>query len=332
MSRLDDLIKILNCKKNVFIQMHNSPDPDAIATAFALKELLNIKGIESTICYRGQIVKYSTLRMIELLDISIFLFEDENNINEDDYIILVDAQKGNSNITKLGGCEVACIDHHPIFVHNNYMYKDIRWDIGACSTILASYYIENNMKISENVATALLYGIKMDTLDLSRGVHDLDLDMFYYLYKLANKTKLAGIQRNTLEYSDLTAYSSAIKNIRIYNNIGFINVGFHCSDVLLACISDFIMSLKEVNFVVVYCEKEKGIKISIRNESEDLDAGIIINRALKGYGDGGGHRTMAGGIIPSENIVKIVGETDGFIENLFLRCISEFKKNENFCG
>lgn len=332
MSRLDDLINVLNLKKSVFIQMHNAPDPDAIATAFALKELLMTRGIESTICCKGQIEKYSTLRMIELLDINIVFVEDENNMMEEEYIILVDAQKGNSNVTKFGGCEVACIDHHPIFVHNNYMYKDIRWDIGACSTILASYYIENNIKISENVATALLYGIKMDTLDLSRGVHDLDLDMFYYLYKLANKNKLTSIQRNTLEYSDLTAYSNAIENIRIYNNIGFINVGFDCSDVLLACISDFILSLKEVKFIVVYCEKEKGVKFSIRNESEDLDAGVIINRALKGYGDGGGHKTMAGGIIPTENIVKIVGEMDGFIEDLFLRCISSFKKRENFCG
>ena len=33
------------------------------------------------------------------------------------------------------------------------------------------------------MATALLYGIKVDTADMKRGVTQLDLDMFYSLCK-----------------------------------------------------------------------------------------------------------------------------------------------------
>ena len=324
MSKLDELIKVLNYKENIFVQMHNSPDPDAIATAFALKELLKVKGIESTICYRGQIEKYSTLRMIELLDINIVYVEKTKDISRDSYIILVDSQKYNSNITDFQGIEVACIDHHPIFVDIDYKFKDIRINIGACSSIIASYYIENNIEISQNVATALLYGIKIDTLDLSRGVSDLDLDMFYFLYKKADINKLNNIQRNTLEYKDLTAYGNAIENIRIYGNIGFVNIGFNCPDVLLACVSDFILSLKEVVFVVVYCEKEDGVKFSIRNENDELDAGIIVNKTLAGYGNGGGHKTMAGGVIPRKNMNKVLGKVDSFLEAKFLENIKEY--------
>lgn len=328
MSRLDELIKVLGYKNNIFIQMHNSPDPDAIATAFALKELIGIKGIEATICYRGQIEKYSTLRMIELLDINIVYVENPEDISEESYIILVDSQKYNSNITDFPGIEVACIDHHPVFVDIDYQFKDIRAGVGACSSIIASYYIENNIELSRNVATALLYGIKVDTLDLSRGVSDLDLDMFYFLYKKADINKLNSIQRNTLEYKDLTAYWSAIENIRIYDNVGFVNIGFDCHDVLLACVSDFILSLKEVVFVVVYCEKEDGLKFSIRNENEELDAGIIINKVLEDYGNGGGHKTMAGGVIPRKNMNKILVQLDSFLETKFLQNIKKYKNSE----
>lgn len=324
MSKLDELIKVLNYKDNIFIQMHNSPDPDAIATAFALKELLKVNGVEATICYRGQIEKYSTLRMIELLDINIVYVENPKDISKDSYIILVDSQKYNSNITDFQGIEVACIDHHPIFVDIDYKFKDIRTDIGACSSIIASYYIENNIEISPNVATALLYGIKIDTLDLSRGVNELDLDMFYFLYKKADINKLNNIQRNTLEYKDLTAYGNAIENIRIYDNVGFVNIGFDCPDVLLACVSDFILSLKEVVFVVVYCEKEDGLKFSIRNENEELDAGIIVNKALEGYGNGGGHKTMAGGVIPRKNMNRVSRKVDNFLEAKFLENIRKY--------
>lgn len=326
MSKLNELIKVLNYKDNIFIQMHNSPDPDAIATAFALKELLKVNGVESTICYRGQIEKYSTLRMIELLNIDIVYVENPKDISKDSYIILVDSQKYNSNITDFQGIEVACIDHHPIFVDIDYKFKDIRTDVGACSSIMASYYVENNIEISENVATALLYGIKVDTLDLSRGVSNLDLDMFYFLYKKADISRLNNIQRNTLEYKDLTAYGSAIENIRIYGNVGFVNIGFNCPDVLLACVSDFILSLKEVVFVIVYCEKEDGIKFSIRNEDEQLDAGIIVNKALASYGNGGGHKTMAGGVIPRKNMNKFSGKVDNFLEDRFLENIKEYTK------
>ncbi|SHI44834.1 DHHA1 domain-containing protein [Clostridium cavendishii DSM 21758] len=328
MTKLNQLINILRGNRKIFIQTHNSPDPDAIATAFALKKLLDRKGIDATICYKGEIEKYSTLRMIELLNIDITFIESIDYMSKDDYIILVDSQKYNSNITDFIGDEVACIDHHPVFVNNKYKFKDIRDNIGACSSILASYFIENNIGIDEDTATALLYGIKMDTLDLSRGVSDLDIDMFYYLYKRADKKKISKIQKNTLEFSDLNAYGNAIQNIKIYRNIGFVNIGFDCPDVLLACISDFILSLKEIDFVVVYCEKENKLKFSVRNESENLDAGKIINEAISGYGNGGGHKTMAGGVIPKKNMCHIIGEVDTFIQYKFLETIDKYESDE----
>ena len=68
MSNLKKLISNITATK-VFIQTHNFPDPDAISSAFGLKVLLEMHNIDATICYKGQIDRYNTRKMMELFGI-----------------------------------------------------------------------------------------------------------------------------------------------------------------------------------------------------------------------------------------------------------------------
>lgn len=43
--------------KHIYIQTHNFPDPDAIASAFGLQRLLALYDVQSTLCYDGRIDK-----------------------------------------------------------------------------------------------------------------------------------------------------------------------------------------------------------------------------------------------------------------------------------
>lgn len=321
MGKLRELVRVIKNTRRIFIQMHNSPDPDAIASAFGLKYLLSLNGIQASICYKGEIDKYNTHKMIELLKIEVKNIDMVTDMAEEDYIILVDSQKGNSNVTDFSGWEIASIDHHPSFREVEYAFQDIRPDIGACSTIIAQYYVEENINIPESVATALLYGIKMDTLELSRGVSELDLDMFYMLYKLSDIEIINKIQMNTLQFEELIAYGNAIRNIKVYGNVGFANIGIDCPDSLLGTISDFIISIKEVDFSVVYSPRKNGIKFSLRNEIQELDAGRVIYTALQGIGNGGGHKAMAGGFLPAQNLSNLNEELEHFLEGKFLEII-----------
>ncbi len=304
--------------QRTLIQMHNSPDPDSIASAYGLQYLLQNAGIQADICYRGEIEKYSTSRMVELLHIELKNIRDIPDMTENDYIVLVDSQKGNANITDFIGNEIASIDHHPTFHKIDYLFQDIRPNIGACSSIIAEYFTENDVELPASIATALIYGLKTDTLDLSRGVSELDLDMFYTLYKAADIELLNLIQLNQLQFCDLMAYSNAIKNIKIYDNIGIADIGADCPDSLLGTVSDFIMSLKEVEFSVVYSLRRGGVKFSVRNETAELDAGKIIMTVLNGLGSGGGHKTMAGGFVPQTAADSVGPSFHSFIENRIL--------------
>ena len=46
------LIDVLKGKR-VFLQTHNFPDPDALASAYGMQVFLKANGIASTICYAG---------------------------------------------------------------------------------------------------------------------------------------------------------------------------------------------------------------------------------------------------------------------------------------
>ena len=317
------LVELLSGHKN-YIQTHNYPDPDAVASAFGLQYFLKQHGVEATICYEGTVEKLSTRKMFEVFQIDVLEASQIQDMTEQDYIVAVDSQKYNANLTDLVGDEVACIDHHPTFIECSYQYGDIR-KAGACSTLIAQYFYQTRTPMDATVAAALAYGIKVDTADFIRGVTELDLDMFAYVYKQADVDKIKIMYHDVLELDDLKAYGAAIDNIYINDGVGFAWIPLDCPDALIAIISDFILSLNVVDISIVYAVRRDGIKFSVRSEHGDIDAGKMVANVLKDYGSGGGHREMAGGFIPKENMDRIDG-MHARIEEEFMKQIQLMKQ------
>ena len=304
--------------KRVYIQTHNFPDPDAIGSAFGLQRLLLRYSIPSKICYDGKIDKLSTEKMLETLGIELFSAEEIGpELRDDDCIICVDSQKSAGNMTDFTGDEIAAIDHHPTYIEVPYRYSDIR-PVGACSTIITQYYRDRGLTPEPAAATALLYGIKMDTLNFSRGVTEEDIGAFSFLLPCIDMRAMVQLELNKLEFQDLKAYGAAIENIKVYGYFGFSRIPFPCPDAMVAILSDFILSLVEVEVAVIYCAREDGLKFSVRSERDDVDAGELTRRALEGFGSGGGHATMAGGLIPVENLRLLGNYPDDFLRERFM--------------
>lgn len=307
---------------NIYIQTHNFPDPDAMASAFGLQELLRKYEIEANLCYDGLIDKLSTKRMITTFGMTIMQKEALLDMTSQDYIITVDSQKYNSNLTDLIGEEVACIDHHPTVFDCEYHYKDVRIT-GACASIVASYFKETETELNPIVAAALAYGIKMDTADFTRQTTPFDIDMFAFVYKRADIERLNSMYKNVMEFDDLKGYAAAIENIKVYGRTGFSCMPFDCPDALIATVSDFILSLDVVDVSIIYALRKDGIKFSVRSEISQIDAGKLTSQALSEYGSGGGHRAMAGGFIPDERRAKLGESLEYAIENLFLEAMNQ---------
>ncbi len=307
--------------KRVFIQTHNFPDQDAIGSGYGLQKLLGQLGVESVLCYVGQIDRVNIIKMTDLCGIDIYP-EDGLPVpmSEDDPIICIDSQKDGGNIRDLPGDEVACIDHHPKVNGPEYRYCDVR-TTGSCATLIAEYYMELGITPDTAAATALLYGLKMDTMHFTRGVTSEDIRMFGYLFPFASDRILTELSTNSMEFKDLQAYGSAIENIHVYGNLGFAGIPFECKDAQIAVVADFVLSLEEVEVAVLYSVRRDGLKFSIRSEIEAVNAGVLIRNALAGIGNGGGHSFMAGGLIPKENIGSLGDQAENAIRDRFLAAL-----------
>ena len=146
MTKLQELLKQIN-RKHVYIQTHNFPDPDAIASALGIQELLKHNGISSTICYKGKIDRYSTDKLRELMEIELLNVEDLSTIlTDEDEVILVDAQKGNSNIVDITGDEIICIrkmkSFHTGLKTSGRKWEHVRRSLHSISLKIISRWIE----------------------------------------------------------------------------------------------------------------------------------------------------------------------------------------------
>ncbi|SHO49198.1 DHH family phosphoesterase [Anaerocolumna xylanovorans] len=312
MTNLEKLLSVVK-KRHVYIQTHNYPDQDALASAFGLAALLKDKGIDSTICYSGQIDKLNTQKMVEIIPIPVYRGEGIP-MTEEDEILLVDSQEGNINVKKLPGKIIACIDHHPKQKTESYRFADIRSDIGSCSAIIGDYFLENEIEPEEAVATALTYGIKMDTANLTRGVSETDIEIFHYLFNRVESEKLNELDGSSLRKEDLNAYKEAITNLKIYGRLGIVKIGDDYSEAILGSISDFLLTLSELDITVVYAYRVGGLKFSVRSQTPLVDAGKAIKSALRGVGDGGGHAVMAAGFIPELHGETVIADMSSLVE------------------
>lgn len=310
--------------KQVFIHTHDFPDPDAFASAFGLQSLLENYGIKSIICYGGEIERSSLINMVEEFNIEVTPRTKYDNQFLNAVNILVDSQINNSNITFNPGDDVYCIDHHPIFSDAKYVWQDIR-PVGACASIIISYYKEANITVTKDVASALCYGIKMDTNDFNRGCTMFDIEMFREIFEYCDYNKVTYINQNQLVLNDFEAFRAALKNITIYGSIGFAYIPFKCPSTLVAIISDFLLSTAEVTVSIVYSRLDDVVKFSIRSEDKTIHAGRLIHEALKDIGNGGGHPTMAGGVI-YKNYLDKISNLESTVERVFMGAYEKLYK------
>lgn len=326
-TKLNRLVAVLkNAPDEIFIQPHNVPDPDAIASCAGLRYLLELKGIKTTIVYDREVEKVDAKKLLDIFSIEMAKAHDVATLGKEDWAILIDGQKGAGNLTDLATEEVAVIDHHEHRNDQKYRFEDIRPTVGACSSIIAEYFFENKIDPPLNLATALLFGIMKDTDSLTRGVSDLDIDMFYQLYRHSDMSLIQKLNGSQLTMEDLKRYTEAFKTVEICGIVGFMRLD--CSDdSLLGAASDIILSLDIVEVVVAYSKRLAGVKVSTRSETPFVKANSLVRFILEGVGFGGGHDHMAGGFMPTENI-PTDKELGVFIRDRAIKFIGEVGANK----
>ncbi len=309
---IDELVKELKkSTRRVLIQTHDFPDPDAVASAFGLQTYLKQQNIKTDLVYCGEIQRDALKNMINKLGIEINSVK-EFLVYKKDVIIIVDGCKWSKNVTDLPGFELAVIDHHIVKKPDDVPFIDIRNELGACSTIITSYFIKEGLDIPQNTATALKIGICRDTDLLTRKVTKEDMESYQYLFDYADNETVNSMLRNNIQLSDLAFFNKTISNLQTRGLVAWYFFEDGCETNLMGILGDFILSAQEINCSILFAKNKNSISISVRNENPKWNAAKLLRDLTQGVGAGGGHKEMAGGVIfnPQDfNLSKIIEKT-----------------------
>ena len=292
--------------KKVHILLQHDPDPDAIGSALALRELLGRNRATTPIVTFGSVTRPENLAMIRLLDIQIDQISYEDLHKDGSRLALVDVQPPYFE-QPLGRVDLV-VDNHPKRTPFKARFADLRSGYGSTSTIFTEYLRAAGMEPSQRLATALVYGIKTDTLFLERGSNLADLSAFNFLYPIANKAMITRIERPALPREALEAMGRALSRLQIDNGLAVIHMGDVTREDVIPQMAEFCLQIEGVDWSVVSGLVKDRVVICVRNVGYVKSAGDIMKKLYDDIGSAGGHRAMAKAVVPLERFKDRFGE------------------------
>jgi nanoRNase/pAp phosphatase (c-di-AMP/oligoRNAs hydrolase) len=296
--RINYFLKLFNKEDKVLVLIW--ADPDALACALALKRILQNKVEKVDISNVNEIVRLNNQLMVDVLKIPLVKFSQEL-LEIYNKFILVDSQPTHREEFK-NIKFTAVIDHHPFTEGWEAEYVDIRPNYGAVSTILFEYLKTLKIKPSVYLATALIYGIKIDTDNFVRSANPHDVIAFQKLYKHMNKYLLNKIEGHHIRRSELKYFKMALDQLKFQKGKIFVYIGKILNTDILVVIADFLSKIYDTSWVFVGGEFKKNLIIIIRCDGYRKDAGKLAKKLFKGIGLAGGHREKARAEIPFSNL------------------------------
>ena len=293
--KLRALRAVVGENDRVAILLQDDPDPDAIASGMALRTLLGRNKLTTPLFSFTEITRPENRAMVQLLEIEVVQATTEL-LDSYERVAMVDVQPPYFN-GRLHHADIV-IDHHPGYTAGNAAFEDVRIRYGATSTILTEYLISAQERVSERLATALLYGIKSDTLMLSRRVTDDDLQAFTFLYKLANYNLLRRIERPELPLSFAKILARAMQRFSVRDELAVVHLGPVKRDDLIVQMADFCLQFHGAEWVAVSGKLGDNLVIAVRNHGAGRSAGDVVRKLFGDIGSAGGHRNMAKAVIP----------------------------------
>jgi nanoRNase/pAp phosphatase (c-di-AMP/oligoRNAs hydrolase) len=311
----------------IAIVTQDNPDPDAIASAMTLKRIIEKMGKSADIIYGGEIGYEENKALINLLGIEPIPFSKIKDIGKYSKIALVEASiPGENNSLPKELRPHIIIDHHPYDPAKvSADYIDIRPELGATSTIVTEYLTKLGFEISEELATLLLYGIKTDTGDFTRGSTPQDLQAVALLYPKASQELLNKIKTPLMSSETLDVLGEAIKNRRSIGSLLMANVGFIRDRDTLPQAADYLLKLEGISTVLVYGLSKNVVHLSARNKDIRINLSDAMGLAFGDIGEAGGHPTAAaakinlglfGSAKDKESLLRLAEEaiTDRFLK------------------
>ena len=276
-------------------------DPDAMASAMALKRLLSYRVQSVTIGYPNEIRRLNNITMMQRLKLPI---ERLHTLAGREFTkrVLVDSQPTHLPVFEKMRF-TAVIDHHPVSTGWEADFIDIRPEYGAVSSMMVEYLKAAKIKISTALATALYYGVKVDTQSFQRQTcQPAEGISFRSLLEIANldlvrKFELSGMRRSELKY-----FRTALAAVKYSKGKAFAHLGPVGTPDILVIIADFFNYVDGYDWVLVSGQYNEKLVVIFRCDGYRKNAGKLARKMFAQYGSAGGHREAARAEVPWKNL------------------------------
>ncbi len=302
--------------REIYIQCHDNPDADAIASGYGLYLYFEKLGKKVHLIYSGsyRITKPSLNIMIHQLDIPI---EYRESISGYDLLLTVDCQYRGGNTTPHPAQRVAMIDHHPQCVSTDE-WCVIKEEYGSCCTVVWELLQQKGFEVNDcrGLATAMYYGLFSDTGQLSEIFHPKDKEFRDYLR--IDRDVMDQLVKSNLLREELQIAGEALADYYYDDEYSFAVIKTRpCDPNLLGVINDLAIQVDTIRVSIVYSQTPIGYKFSVRSDLKEAMAAQVARWISKDLGSGGGHINKAGGFILSKNYERQYPQTefDQFLKN-----------------
>jgi len=303
--KLNRIYDIFQADDHVLILIN--ADPDAIASAMAMRRILWRHVNNVTIAHINKIVRPDNLAMVRLLSSKLIPYE---KIDPDEYnrFILLDSQPNHHPVFLQFSYDVI-IDHHPDTMPEA-SFVDINSQYGANATMMTHYLKAAKIKPATPLATALFYAIKTDTDNFNREALIEDVRAFQYLFPLVNihiiqKLEFAEMRMDFLKYYQIALNTMMIREGKIYVYLGPVSTPDIC-----VSIADFFTRIHSVTWSIISATCNNELSLVVRNDGMQRDAGKAIQKAFGKFGSAGGHKSMARAQLPVKNLEPVIDWQD----------------------
>ena len=293
-------------------------DPDAIATALAVKRLLRYRVKSVTITHPNEIRRLNNQEMVQRLRIPLERLKDVK-VDAFSKKVMVDSQP--DHLPCFEKIEFhAIIDHHPVSGDWDAEFVDIRPDYGSTASMAVEYLRAAGMKPSVALATALFYAIKVDTQDFEQKSVLADGKSFRYLFNIANRSLVRKFELTDLRRSELKYFNIALAELKYSKGRYYSHVGRVRSPDVLVIVADFLNHVGEIDWVFVSGIHGEKLVVIFRSDGYRKSAGKLADKIFGSIGSAGGHKGAARAEVPLKNL-QLAGKefTSDTLKRLIMR-------------
>lgn len=299
--RSDRFLKVLSDYERVLVVAHDNPDPDAIATGWAIRRLVrHTLDRPVRVVAGGEIVRAENRHMMRLLAPPIELVHGVQ-LAGGTAVVLVDCGYGTGNhlLSEHAIRPVAVIDHHlPSGRRGRLPFKDLRPHVAATASIATSYLREQGVGADPKLSTALLYAIRTETRAYETRHSRLDRSAILWLTPAADPAQLAEIESAPLSRDYFADLALALERTFVYQDTAICLLPRAAGPETVGEVADMLIRCETVHRVLCGAAVGDDLLVSVRTQAATESAAALVREALRGLGRGGGHEFRAGGKIP----------------------------------